>query len=459
MKWNRTVLLAVLCAVALLAGCSGGSSFSGSNPSAGSSPVTVSVKDMPPSGVTVISFEVTITSAILNPGNVQLVTSPVRLEIKRLETEAAFLSTMNVPAGTPFSSITVTFSGAELTFKNDTGAALAGCPNGQVCEIKPNVSGTAMFSGSPFPITISANTPLGLLVDVDLNNILSNTLGIDFTAPNAIVVTQQTGAGELERMDDIVGQVTGKDTVNNQFTLQTPLGPATIKVDSNTQFEDFDSVCSSANFACLAMNQIVEVDLSVQSGGGLLARKVELADKDANEAEVDGIVFALDSATQFRMVAIEEMPDVAGLSVGDIITVTTGNGTNFSVDNDGLSTSGFTFAGSADLLPGQTVQVRRASTSSSTNISADRVRLRRTRFTATITGTPTANGFTVNGLPSLFTSAGVTSIQVQVSSQTNFEGVSGVTGLIATNMVSLRGLLFKNGANPPVLIADKVVKR
>jgi len=48
---------------------------------------------------------------------------------------------------------------------------------------------------------------------------------------------------------------------------------------------------------------------------------------------------------------------------------------------------------------------------------------------------------------------------VQTSSATQFEGVTSVSGLADTNSVSLRGLLFKNGANPPVLIARKVRKR
>jgi hypothetical protein len=461
MQARHFLVVGLLLVLAVVAGCGSGTGV-GSNPSPnGSSQVSVSIKDSPPVGVTVLSFEVTITGATLNPGNVSLVNSPIKIEVKRLETEAALLSTLNVPAGT-YTSITVNFSNPELTFKSDTGATLAGCATGQVCEIKPNVAGSATFSGAPFPLMISANTQIGLLVDVNLANLISGSLGIDFTAANAIVVTQQTVAtqdGEIEKIEDVKGQVTAKDVPNNQFTLQTAVGSLTIKVDSNTVFGDFGSVCSSATFACVAVNQIVEVDLSLQGGGALLAKKVELEDNDVNEAEVEGVIFAVDSATQFRMVALEEMPNITGLDVGNVVTVTLGSGTTFSVDAGDLSTSGFNFSSAADLLVGQNVQVRRTSTSSGTAVNADRVRLRASRFTATITGTVSAGGFTVNGLPSLFTSAGITQIQVQVSSQTEFEGVSGISGLVATNMVSLRGLLFKNGANPPVLIAGKVIKR
>jgi hypothetical protein len=65
----------------------------------------------------------------------------------------------------------------------------------------------------------------------------------------------------------------------------------------------------------------------------------------------------------------------------------------------------------------------------------------------------------VSNLPGLFTSMGVTSILVQTSSQTNFQGGTGLSSLMDQSQVSLRGLLFNGGANPPTLIVDKVRKR
>ena len=79
--------------------------------------------------------------------------------------------------------------------------------------------------------------------------------------------------------------------------------------------------------------------------------------------------------------------------------------------------------------------------------------------TASVSGTPVPPNFTVSSLPSLFTGANITSIQVQTSDKTRFHGVSDVSGLADGNSVSLRGLLFNNGTNPPVLIAKKVRKR
>jgi hypothetical protein len=91
-------------------------------------------------------------------------------------------------------------------------------------------------------------------------------------------------------------------------------------------------------------------------------------------------------------------------------------------------------------------------------ITTDRVRLRMTRFTATVSGAPTGSNFNVGTLPGIFTSNGIGMIQVQTSSETNFENVSGIGGLADGSSVSLRGLLFESTPNP-VLIADKVRKR
>ncbi len=117
----------------------------------------------------------------------------------------------------------------------------------------------------------------------------------------------------------------------------------------------------------------------------------------------------------------------------------------------------------SQLLPGQSVQVRAMSVNGGPapapiTVTADRVRLRVTRFTATVFGGPNGNNFNVGNLPTLFTANGVNLIEVQTCSQTNFDNMSGISALTDGTTVSLRGLLFKSSANP-ILIADKVRKR
>jgi hypothetical protein len=435
---------------------------------AGAAAVSLTMTDTPPAGVTLLSFEVSVTGATLNPGSVDLLAGkgPVQIEVKRLETESAFLSTTAVTPGM-FTSLLLTFANPELTFKNDTGAALAGCAAGAVCEIKPTGTLTSMVNFPGSGMVVMPNSPIGIQVDVNPNTILSANLGVDFSLAGAVSLQQLSmkPAGELDDLDDLRGAVQNLDIMNKKFTLHTADGDFPITTDSNTEF-DFEA-CSANNFTCLQNNQVVEVDSMLMAGGVFLAKRIEFED-DAEDDELEGVVFKIDDATHFEMVVLDELRSVNNVGVGNPTVVTLSNA-GFQVDTDGLSIpSGQqgSFEGATDtsqLLPGQTVQIRLtgpANPGPPVAATTDRVRLRMTQFTANVkAGSLVPPNFSVNTLPALFTNTGISSIDVQTSSNTDFDGVSGLTALADGNTVSLRGLLFKNGALSPDLIAKKVRKR
>jgi len=434
----------------------------------GAAAVSFTMTDTPPAGVTLLSFEVNVTGATLNPGSVDLLggKGPIQIEVKQLEAESAFLNTATVPAGT-FTSLTLTFANPELTFKNDAGAALAGCAVGAVCEIKPTgtLTSTVNFPGPG--IVIMANSPTGIQVDVNPDTILSATLGVDFSLAGAVSAQQlnMKPAGELEDLDDLRGAVQNVDTTNKKFTLHTSDGEFPLTTDNNTEF-DFEA-CAAKDFTCLRNNQVVEVDAKLMAGGVFLAKKIGFED-DAEDDELEGIVFKIDDATHFEMVVLDELRSVNNVSVGNPTVVTLSN-PQFQVKADGLpvpSALQGDFEGATDtsqLLPGQTVQIRLtgpANPGPPVAVTTNRVRLRMTQSTANVkAGSIVPPNFSVDTLPALFTNAGISSIHVQTSSNTDFEGVSGVTALADGNRVSLRGLLFKNGALSPELVVKKVRKR
>ncbi|HWQ02996.1 MAG TPA: DUF5666 domain-containing protein [Candidatus Nitrosotenuis sp.] len=369
-------------------------------------------------------------------------------------------------AGT-YTSIDVTFSNPELTFKNDTAAPLAGCAVGAVCEIKPAVTATVSYNGAPFPLTITANTPLGLLVDVNLANIITNALALDFNAAGAINVSSlpvAQGTGQLEEIEDVKGLVTAKDTPNNQFTLQVGVNgqSITVRVDSNTAFEDFDDLgCATANFACVATGQIVEVDVRLLAGGALLAKKVEAEDNDADE-EFEGIITNILSPTQFEMVLVEKLTNAATLDIGQRIIVNLLNNVQFRIDDNNLPVSSADFDSALDLMVGQTVEIERKNTPAGNPpvVDTDRVKLKFTRFTATVVSIDTVNNLlVVNNLPGLFAAQGITQFTIRISpSRTNFNNVVNLAGLAATNTVGIRALIFK-GSGVPFGVARKIRKR
>src|SRR5713226_9695042 len=415
----------------------------------GAAAVSVTITDTPPTGVTLLSFEVNVTGAMLNPGSVDLLggKGPTQIEVKQLETESAFLNTAAVTPGT-FTSLTLTFANPELTFKNDSGAALAGCAVGAVCEIKPT---GALTSTTNFPgqgLVIIANSPTGIQVDVNPDTILSPTLGVDFSLAGAVSVQQLTmkPAGELDDLDDLKGAVLNLDATNKKFALHTSDGDFPITTDNNTEF-DFEA-CAANSFTSLQNNQVVEVDVKLMAGGVFLAKKIGFED-DAEDDELEGIVFKIDDATHFEMVVLDELRSVNNVSVGNPIVVTLSN-PGFQVKADGLpvpSALQGDFEAAKDtsqLLPGQTVQIRLTGPTNPgppVAVTTDRVRLRMTQFTANVkVGSIMPPNFSVDTLPALFTNAGISSIHVQTSSKTEFEGVSDVTALADGNTVSLRGL-------------------
>ena len=436
--------------------------------SQGTAPVSLTITDTPPAGVTLLSFEVTLTGATLNPGSVDLLAGkgPMQIEVKRLETESAFVSTASVPPGT-FTSLALTFANPELTFKNDMGTTLAGCAPGAVCEIKPigALTSTANLPGSG--LVIMANSPTGIQVDVDPNTILTGTLGVDFNLAGAVSVQElrMKPAGELDDLDDLRGIVRNLDSANKRFTLDTSNGALAVTTDGNTGF-DFDE-CAADNFTCVQNNQAIEVDAELMAGGAFLARKIGFED-EAEDDEVQGIVVEIDDPMHFEMVVLDELRSVNNVNNGNPIIVTV-SGSRFQVKADGFqipSTLQGNFEGAMDtsqLLPGQMVQIRLAQPANPgppVTVTANRVRLRTTQLTANVkAGSLQPPNFSVDMLPALFTGNNVRSIHVQTSSDTEFEAVSGVSGLADGNTVSLRGLLFNNGALPPELVTKKVRKR
>src|SRR6267143_1443097 len=154
---RKLPVLSLAVIVVMLAACGGGGTMSMVQPN--SAPMTLMIKDTPPVGVTVLRFEITVTGATLQPSGMNmmalsLLNSPVKVELEKLETETAFLSTAGAPAGT-YSRIIVTFANPEMTILNQSGQSLTvggtTCASGAVCKLEPPLSPAMLtVSTSPF---------------------------------------------------------------------------------------------------------------------------------------------------------------------------------------------------------------------------------------------------------------------------------------------------------------------
>jgi hypothetical protein len=472
--WPISVL--ILCAA--LAGCGGSNQFGSQTQNNGNSSVVLAMTDSPPSLVSILSGQVTLTGATLAPGNVSLFSGSTTVELTRLQTDIAYIATAaNIPAGN-YTGLTLTFANPSLTIENDTGSKIGTCPTASICTMAPTTTANLSSTVSLTSFSIAPSATGGLLIDLDLDSLLNASLGADFSAGTTVTSFTPGGTGAPPvGAEDVVGQVANLKVPGGTFTLTNAEASYSLKVNNGSTFFQFpaSASCTTPGIACLQNGQIVSVDIGIQSDGSILARNILFEDSDSSDAEVEGEITSTDAATQqFSIVILTVSSSGTGLSIGGQATVqySTPPQTPFDidflhVDNFQESTSSFSafFTGPADLVAGQEVSVRRGSSSSNTTIIADRVRLRSSRITATVqsVGSSIITIGKNSSLPSLFFGhGGVTLIQAQtsVAPPTIYYEIGGTINAstnITGDPVSVRGPLFNTGSANRTLVATKVV--
>ena len=288
--------------------------------------------------------------------------------------------------------------------------------------------------------------------------LLATTLAFAQQPQFLINLSRQTSpsADHPDDVDDVVGQVTVVDAKKRQFTLRTGDGQVlTVTTDTTTKFDGFDEARLANAFSSIAVGQLLEVDIVLIGGGALKAKEVELAEHE-KEGELEGVVSSVPNATQFNMLVLGE------IKLGKEVVINIQNGTKFEIDRgDVRIPSGLSFRSSADLLVGQTVQIRPLFPLSGSRIStvANRVQLKESRLTARVQSV-TGVTITLDNLPALFATGThtVTSIEIQTSAHTEYTNVNGIAGLKPGDTISVSGLLFKS-TEVPALVAEKIRKR
>ena len=501
-----TVLLVIAgFAVAGLSGCgSSAISATGAN-TPGTSPVSLSMTDDPPQGVSVLFFTVNLTAASLQPTSgspVSLLSgnTPVQIDVTKLQALSAFLSTADVPTGT-YSSLSLTFANPTLVIYNVSDTSLgSSCAVGSVCQLTPTIdnSATVTLNSAPFPVTVGSGSPLGFLVNFHLNTIIQSDLSVNLGATNGVTVgqlpTQQPHFGFLG------GVVTGVNASANQFTLQTAWGNTlTVDTSSSTTFTNFPSSgCATPGLACVQTGDILLVQISGIEGKGVVDASQVGYVADANDITVEGTIVgatpAVGNTPASFTLLLQSVPSLnVKLPPGAKALVTVGSGAAFSVDAQGVTIpAGLSFASASDLTVGQEVQVTvdassivaSAPTSNSfggwgpppaPSFTTTAIELEPSQVTGTV-GTVSSTGFTLDSTPFFF---GWWAFQPQVeatvdaTTQTTFSGFTpdSLSGVAANDVVSVNGWLFAtpaasttsraawssgNSSTPPTVVAQTV---
>ncbi|HUO36067.1 MAG TPA: DUF5666 domain-containing protein [Candidatus Acidoferrum sp.] len=461
----------------MLASCGGNSTPSQpSSSSSGMVPVSLTISDNPPAGVTILRFQIQVTGATLQPADtsqstVSLLSSPQGVELTHLQTESALLVNANVPAGT-YNSLTATFANPQMTIFNQTGGTLTvgsqSCATNQVCTLTPTlnqVSISIQAPTSPFPITLSSNSPLALLLHFDVNASVQGDLSVSpMVSVKQIPAPPSTAFGTIH----LVGRITAVNSPN--FTIQlgfSGLAPV-IATDSNTAY-NFGNSCAAGDFSCLAVGQVVRVTASLMSGGTLDATNVKLLESKGQPA-LEGLVLSVNAAqSQFKMVVMDLQQSWGNVWFGFPVTIQVASSATFSVDSDGVTVPPtLSFASISDLVVGQEVTVNPTATPTSAasptpwlGISVDSVELEASQVTSGVTAVnagATPPNFILGTLPPLFSFAGISQITVEPVMGTVYENVSGLSSLSVGQTVSVSGLLF-NTSGGPTLIPEEIETR
>jgi len=479
------------------AGCGSQSSLTTSPvspPVAADVPVGLTVTDTPPAGVTVLFFQVNITAASLSPGSASLLSSavPIPINVSQLQTDLAFLGSANVPAGT-YASLSVTLSNPQLTVYNGSGATIGSggnaCANGTVCQLTPSATPvTLTFSATPFPVTLLAKSPLAFMLDIHLDTVIQTDLSVNLGVTNGVTISQfpAAPAGQpIPGLGHVMGTVQSLTT--DGFTLQTLDGRTfSIDVDSSTSYSYPDSVCPANDFSCVATQQIVKAEVSLQPDGTLLASEVDYV-QAAGQTVVEGSIIRLSASGSNTLMdlILQEGPTQSNtLPMGRRVTVTVpASGVTYAIDSGSFTLpSGLSFASVNDLFVGQevSVAVQGSITTASgpgnsspwagiapTTFTTNSITLEPSQLTGVVSGwSPIGMSFTLGTIPNVFMTFFGTAnalptlapvnLAVQTTAQTAYTNLTpdNTAGLAVNDVISVKGWLFRYFVIPQICVAD-----
>jgi Domain of unknown function (DUF4382) len=497
MRRIHSVFFVPVALFALLTGCGTTSNPTTASGSGGSVPVSLSMTDDPPAGVSVLFFQVSLTAATITPASGTAVSllnnnTPIQIDVTQLQALSAFLSTADLTAGTTYNSLSLTFANPELVIFNQSDTSLAStCAVGSVCQLTPTIdnSATVNFTSSPFPLTVSANNPIGLLVDFHLNTVIQSDLSVNLGVANGISVAELPSTPTHPQFGSVTGEVESVNASNNQFTMLTAWGRTfTVDTTTSTTFDDFpSSACTTAGIGCVADGQVVQVQVASVAAKGVLTASQVTYVQAAGTQTVEGTVIRIVPAPTptgeeiVDMLLHQNPTATSGVPLGGVATVTLASGAAYSIDNNGFTLpSGLSFTGTADVIVGQNLQVVvEPGTLSSkggsgwggwgppqtVSFTTESVALEPSQVTGMISALDSADqSFTLGlNLGPWFAAwpmaANAVSFDVMTTSQTTYQGFSteSYDGLATQDFVSVDGWLFPAASSGPLQIAAESV--
>ena len=445
---------------------------------ASTSTVNLVVSDTPPTNITVLSFQVQITGATLQPGGVSLLPRPVTVDLAQLASDTGFLASSVIGSGT-YTSLTLTYANPQVTFINTGATAVTAgsqtCAAGATCTYTPALNNASVtISSGVFPLTVTASSTTGLNLDLSIPDLLQSDLSVTLANGSSVNLSLLPAPSSLTAqaaaIDDVFGTITAIN--GSQVNMTTAFGDTLVLTSSSTTQYSFPaSVCATPAASCLATGQEVTADLSLLGNGGLAVDTLSFVGSSSAPL-VKAIVLGVNTtgASPTAQVLLQRTLNESSLSAGQIATVTLPSGTAYAIGAPRApGVSGGTFSSALDLLPGQELVLNVASnlvTGTAPTFTTSTVYLESSQIVGAISTVNTAStSLTVNGLSGLFTATRpfVQQIDVQAGGTTTYTGytVASFTALAPGQFLVAKGPLFNTTgtAGYPTLAAMQIHAR
>ena len=449
------VFIAILSALGL-ASCSGSSSAVNPGDTSEASVFTIGTDAQLPS---VISCQIMVSGVTLYNGttNVPVLTTPQVVDFAQLSGLHQLLDLNAVPNGT-YSSATVTLASPVISFIDTTQNPPA------INTINGSLTNTMVTVNFATPFVLNGPDLVGLRMEFDLPKSLETTNGQVNGTVDPVFNMQLLNATDSEvSIDDFAAGVVGV-TSDTSFVVQGPKGRQwTVQTNANTIWDDPSVPMNSftTDTIVLISGQLDPVSKDID------ASEIEVASND--KFYLAGLFTSIrppsGPATAADLYVRAELPDINGISDGQITTLSLNGSEVYKIANINNPLTTLLFNNSA-LAAGQSVAVGGPIVTNNgvSTLTVHRVVLRRQGQEGSWNPGSTVIQSGNNGS---FTfsdnwTAGVllpNPLTVLTTNATNFINLSGLSGLSGTQAIPIRVVgfvLMDPQTSAPVMVARSV---
>jgi hypothetical protein len=446
--------------LAFVISCGGGPSSIASGTPAEAATVYTLGTDASPTMPNIVSFVATVSGATLSDGSTSadLTTTPQTLDFAKLSGLHTLLDLNSVAPGT-YTTVNIMLGAATISWLDTSAVATGGAP--VVSTATPTLMSSNIAVTLAKPLTLNAGDTVGLLVDFDL----AKSITIDGSGNVTVNPTfniRALAANDVQREIDCFF-ASFVSSSGNTLVIQGPHGRQyTVSTDNNTFFASNDGLSTFNTNTILSVSGTID-----PATHDIDADEVLVVSTDGFFA--DGLnTFVSPSpgaATSLQVFVRSELPDGAGLTLGDISTFGLNGSEIYRIGFINLPITSLLFNNSS-LTPGQRVAIGGVLDTSTTppGLTVHRVILQRqgqegswvAGSTQVSSGNAGSFQLNDNGLAGVLLPGPLTVMTTNFTQFINMNGLSSLTGTGAINLRVVGHVLIDPATSQPVFVARAV---